>query len=486
MTDIVFGLTLTDRLFVSLHDMLDYERSLGVLFGGADRLNSEVLASLDPARFGGLSNAELSRHCLAFLTFNHELRHVQQASNSVIGVHLAATQRQVAQMAVQLVMELRSDGLAAIGMPLLDARSIEVVQPTRLRQAVRAARLEMMEMLCEIQDLSGEGAQTIERALEHQESLAQARPGAARWRQSRREPTEAASPCQLSVRALMEGEARADDMMTVGLLMAIGVPEQVIQEVLDSLSKADEYQLAFDVFSDITGLTVRDPKSLELCVAAINFALWPAISRDGNLWEHVQPSWRFLQICYALRHMPFPERPLQQFEAFCGELSAAIGWEPPITAMMSRLKPRGSSGDIVIDDLYDRHEHFCRYVLKHHEVPFRPGSAPPEYLERFTPWLVQTGERFNFLNYPKSRIPPQFADHRVEYIDTQLTTHMFGQDILFNRDFSRTEKLFRRVRRHLVSRGQWSPERLDYEWDEAVAAIATGDGALRFIPLGAL
>lgn len=485
MNDSVLGLTLTDRLFVSLHDTLDYERSLAVLFNGEERLNPQALASLDQRRFTGVSDAELSSLCFAFLSFNHESRHVQQASNTVIGLHLSATQRQIALMAMQLVTDLRRDGMTAIGMPLLHARAVDAVQPASMRQQVGEARQEILEMLHEIRDLAGEGAATIGEALEHQQSLEQARPGAARWRQSKRQLAEPATPYDLSARVLMEGEARAEDIKTLGLLMEAGVPERAIGKVVESLTKQGEYQLAFDVFSELSGLSVGDRKGFEHFVATINLALWPAINRAGNLWENVQPGWRFMQICYALQNVPLPESPLERFEEFCGEVSSALGWEPPKTAMTARLAPRTPIGDLVIDDLYDRHVHFCRYVLANRSLPFHSGSAPHEYLERFMPWVVQTGQRFSFLNYPKSQIPPDFAGHAVEYVSLELTTHMFGQDILFNKEFAETEKFFRRIRQHLVARGQWSPERLDYEWDEAVAAIATGDGALRFIPIGA-
>src|SRR4051812_18307606 len=122
------GTALIDRLFFSIHESFNEERAAAIVFGGTN-VSFESVEHLSPKRFEGVAPEELKLLCETLSTGEHELRHVYQATNTVLGFHSATTQRQLAVLAWTQLSELRKQGLTQCGMPLLHPRAEAHIRP---------------------------------------------------------------------------------------------------------------------------------------------------------------------------------------------------------------------------------------------------------------------------------------------------------------------------------------------------------------------
>jgi hypothetical protein len=260
----------------------------------------------------------------------------------------------------------------------------------------------------------------------------------------------------------------------MGLSLKAGLPEDVAVEVLSELSLEPEYTFAQKLFTSLTGFGPAQP---DLLFAVCELALWPVFDRqNGNRWEDVQPCWRFVRICEALRKLTVPTDPLTDFVDFCSIVCGAFGWVSPLVVMQQRVEDRRaeSVSDPLLKDLYLRHRAFCEEVLRTGSLPVLIGSAEPDFFDRFMPWMSHSGGRFFFNNYPR--------DLSLEETGALMVAHAIGRDVLFASDFRRSRSWHERIHRHLVRRGEWTQERLEDDFQESLATFVTGHGALDVVP----
>jgi len=473
----VLGFTFADRLFLSLNEDLDLEEANRLILGkeeSAAGFETSSLEDLPRERFDGVQRSDLKRLCKSLMTAHHELRHIEQASNTAVGVLLASTQRQLAAAVLVELSGLREAGLTRLAIPLLASGSFQKAEPERCRPMAQSLAARYSAMLRQVLDLSGDTPITIGEALERDKKLAEVRPGA-ELHLSTALPLELpASPLQLQLKHLLEGEARLADAQSIGLALKAGLPEDIAVEVVDELSLEPEYTFAQKLFSSLTGLPPAQPY---LLFALYELALWPVFDRqNGNRWEDVQPCWRFVRICEALRKLTVPADPLMDFAEFCSIVCGALGWVSPLAVMQQRAEDRRaeSVSDPLLKDLYLRHRAFCEEVLRTGSLPVLDGSAEPGFFDRFMPWVIHSGRRFFFNNYPR--------DLSLEEAVALMLAHAIGRDVLFASDFRRSRSWHERIHRHLIRRGEWTQERLADDFRGYLETCVTGHGALDIVP----
>jgi hypothetical protein len=474
----VLGFTFADRLFLSLNEDLDLEKANRLILGkdeSATSFETSNLARLPGERFDSVERSELKRLCRSLMTAHHELRHIAQASNTTIGVLLAGTQRQLAAAMLVELADLREAGLTRLAIPLLASGSFRKAEPERCRPMVQSLALRYSAMMRQVLDLTGDSPITVGEALERDKNLAEVRPGADLGLSTALPHELPASPLRLKLRHLLEGEARLADADSIGLALRAGLPEDVAEEVMYELSADPEYTFAQELFSKLTQL--GPPARPLLLFAAYELALWPALDRkNGNRWEDIQPCWRFVRICEALRKLTVPEDPLTHFADFCSIACRALGWVSPMAVMQQRVEDHRaeSVSDPLLKDLYLRHRAFCEEVLRTGRLPVLDGSAEPGFFDRFMPWVSHSGGRFFFNKYPQ--------ELSLDEAGVLMIAHAIGRDILLAPNFGRSRGWHERIHRYLVRCGDWTQERLEDDFRGYLETLVTGHGNLETVP----
>jgi hypothetical protein len=459
---------------MSVTERQDVAEANRLILGADDSdrwLYEEDIKKLDPSRFEGMDEAVLERHCYSFATGFHELRHVEQASNTSAALLFAARHRWLALAALQGLGDLRKEGLTRLAIPLLSPAGENLIHPQTCRKSLQGLRTRLALLYRQLLDLTGDSGGTIGEALAIDQRVEQAAPGNGFHASSAFAHDDAVSPLGLTLRHLLEAETRLHDTWALAKAMLLGVPKAVVTRVAEGLSQAEEYTLADRVFRKLTKNLASDAPHPQLLAATVELALWPVpLIADGNLWEDIQPCWRFLKICVTLPKVAVPTNPLEQFGEFCEPLCEANAWTSPFEAMRRRVKDQAPDrwADPLLNDLYRRHKLFAEEVLRTGRLPFYPDDAPAAFFEQFKPWVITAGGRFLFQNYPKTL--------KVERVAFELMQHSLGQDVLFRRDLDRSRTLYEQMTRHLVRRGEWTEERVRSQYQEYVDGLITGDG----------
>ena len=258
--------------------------------------------------------------------------------------------------------------------------------------------------------LSGDRQINIEQLVEHKKEMAPYYPETPRII-SKLKSSEASSPYGLSVRMLLEADAREFEIYSLAAWEISGVDESLIEEIINQFN-VPGYTEASDIFRQEMGRRIGHLSSSQITQCyqlCLHLSLWPDLIQFGKplnievqLWEDLQPCWRFVRAIRSIAKLTIPDKPLSEYETFTHEICKTLGWKTPLEHAQEVIKINFDKAEnsIIGKDICDRHWHFCKFLIEKKLPVIYPLMENESYLRRLVPWLIANQGTIKFHNVP--------------------------------------------------------------------------------------
>ncbi len=399
-TETLGSTTLHALTYSVLYPFSDYDYLLNLI--GVDtragKVHALTMHDIDPHKATALQTLDRSRlekFLLAACTINHEQNHVRQVGANPFVAMVALNAAHHLNACLISLRDIAMRGVCALPVPLIQYRRKSIISwPNRLANLACHLRdvIEWDSLVAGTQSRSIGDAKVLWKAFSDS--------GDKPTFVTRLTASDASSPCGLTALHLLEADCRRYDLRTLAFWKLVGVPSDVIDNVVHSLMGAPGYHEALSYFmKELPQLRHPD----EAFLIAIHMALWTDVFENSAgkqlYWEDFQPVWRFKRIVDSFKKQPHRLLNLSSYDEVVSNLCSDFGWRSPKELASVHIGQYYTMGteNAIEEDVAQRHVAYCKNLLSKGLEAF-PQDV--KLAQRETPWIRFDGERVLFDNPP--------------------------------------------------------------------------------------